>query len=154
MKPYLNNNMTHKLVTAPETMSALGALTLMRSRGIRHLPVVNEAGDLIVGILSDRDLIKIEDMGTPVAKLMSCPIFSFDVNTSLLTITNAMIEHKVSAFLVTNEGEVGGIVTSEDLLLLLSEMLSEQPSAKWVLSEFLVNPRVQKELSVVAGTNI
>lgn len=150
MKPCLANNMSPDLITASESMSALGALSLMRSRGVRHLPVVNEGGDRVLGMLSDRDLIN-KDTDTPIVKLMSSPIFSFDIKTSLLVITNSMIEHKVSAFLVTEEGRATGIVTSEDLLILLSEMLAEQSGAKWVLSEFLLHPKVQKK-TVAAGT--
>lgn len=154
MNPNLANNMTHKLVTANENMSAYGALTLMKSRGIRHLPVVDEQGDFIVGMLSDRDLVRLDKSDIPVAKIMSTPILSFDVNAPILNVTNAMIEQKVSAFLVTKEGEVEGIVTSEDLLLLLSEMLAQQPSAKWILSEFLVNPKFQNKILANTGATI
>lgn len=147
MKPLLTHNMTHKLVTVRQNVRAAEALELMKSHGFRHLPVLDDKGEYIVGMLSDRDLLKSSQPEVTVSNLMSVPILFFDIATPMLAVATAMVDKKVSAFLVTNNGEVEGIVTSEDLLVLLAEILSEDSSAKWILGEFLVNPKSQRNFN-------
>ncbi len=48
--------MTAPAITVESTMTVLGALSLMTSRRIRHLPVVN--GGELVGVVSIGDLVK------------------------------------------------------------------------------------------------
>lgn len=147
MKPLLTHNMTHKVVTVKRNVPAHEAQAIMRNQLIRHLPVVDEAGELVIGMLSDRDLLRSPHPDKPVYELMSSPILSFDINTPMLVVASAMVERKMSAFLVTNDSEIEGIVTSEDLILLLIDILKKEPSPKWILSDFLVNPMMQKVLS-------
>ena len=52
----LRNVMTRKVVTIPESASFAEARRKMISRGIRHLPVVNDEGKL-VGLLAFRRLL-------------------------------------------------------------------------------------------------
>jgi CBS domain-containing protein len=58
----LKKVMTRKVVTIPENVSFAEARRKMISRGIRHLPVVNDDGKL-VGLLAFRQLID-EFLGT------------------------------------------------------------------------------------------
>jgi len=53
--------MTRPVVTCREDARVLDALLLMRKKGIRHLPVLNAAGQLR-GIVSIRDLIAVTQL--------------------------------------------------------------------------------------------
>lgn len=154
MKPELKNNMTHSLVTISKYATASEAYKVMTAEWIRHLPVKDDSQDYIIGILSDRDLLRSPHPTTPVLELMSAPVRSYDISTPVRTVVSSMIEEKLSAFLITNKDEVVGIVTSEDMLLLLSQLLKEDPSAKWILSEFLVNPVLQRSIDLAAQAGI
>lgn len=154
MKVSLKNNMTENLILIEKHVTASEAYKIMSEHFIRHLPVVDETGEYIVGILSDRDLLRSPHPQTLVQDLMSSPVKTFDVETPVLTVVNAMVDEKKSAFIITGEDKIMGIVTSEDMLMLLSKILSEDTSAKWVLSEFLVNPLFQKTVNMAAQAGI
>jgi CBS domain-containing protein len=62
LKTLLKEVMTKKVVTIPEDVSFAEARKKMISRGIRHLPVVNEEGKL-VGLLAIRRVLD-EFLGT------------------------------------------------------------------------------------------
>jgi CBS-domain-containing membrane protein len=54
--------MTASLITIKEDSPVTGALALMRQFNIRHLPVVNDKGEL-TGIISIRDIARaVDDM--------------------------------------------------------------------------------------------
>lgn len=108
------------------------AYALMRSKGVRHLPVVDEHG-LIVGIISDRDMqraMQVEqsdftsgyparvsfDPQVVVRDFMSWPVETIDEKSSLADAAKLLLHKKISALLVTRGLEVAGIVTSDDLL--------------------------------------
>jgi CBS domain-containing protein len=57
--------MSPELVTAPESMGVTEAIELMRSRGIRRLPIVNDENRL-VGIVTIDDLLEV------LAEELSC----------------------------------------------------------------------------------
>lgn len=154
MKPTLKENMTHSLITIKESALVSEAQRLMLSEWIRHLLVTNVNGDSVVGILSDRDLLRAPSLHTSVGELMSTPVRCYDVNTPLRNVAQAMIDNKMSAFLITDGSSVAGIITSEDLLLLLAKMLKDEPSPKWVLSELMVNPVIQKAVDMTAQAGI
>ncbi|MNL75988.1 hypothetical protein D3C87_2018830 [compost metagenome] len=66
-----------------------------------------------------------------------------------------MIEEKVSAYLITDNDEVIGIVTTEDMLVLLENFLTEADSARpRTLLDFLMNPVVQKTVRMVSDAGI
>lgn len=154
MKATLRNNMTHNLVTINKHATAEEAYKLMVTSWIRHLPVVDDSGEYIVGMLSDRDLLRSPHPKTPIFELMSSPVKTFDVETPVKTVVQAMIDGKVSAFIITGKEEIVGIVTSEDMLILLSKALEEEQSPKWILSEFLVNPIFQRTINMASQAGI
>ncbi|MEN0059450.1 MAG: CBS domain-containing protein [Bdellovibrio sp.] len=154
MKPALENNISRKLVTIQKNMKASEAYALMANEWIRHLPVVDDKGEMVIGMISDRDVLRASRPDKPVAELMSSPVRTFDIGTPIRTVVTAMIDAKMSAFLITERDEIVGIITSEDMLLLLAQLLKEEASAKWILSEFLVNPLLQKTVTMTAQAGI
>jgi CBS domain-containing protein len=154
MKVALKNNISRRLITLNKHALANEAYKLMNERVIRHLPVTDDTGEYIVGMLSDRDLLRSPHPTTPIYELMSTPVRTFDVDTSVREVLNAMIEEKKSAFIVTGKEGIEGIVTIEDMLILLRQVLQDEESPKWILSEFLVNPVFQQTVNMVSQAGI
>ncbi len=115
------------------------AVQAMQSMEVRHLPVVDEQGDL-VGIVSDRDLgrymLQFEEgreaqeailarSRTSVASIMSTDVASVDEDAELEEIVEAMLDHHVGAIpVVDGEGKVAGIVSYVDVLRAIQQGLS------------------------------
>lgn len=156
MKIALKDHMTRKLITVGKNESAAEALRLMTNYWIRHLPVLDEEQDYIVGMISERDLLRSPHPETPVAKLMSTPLKTFPVDAPMKAVVDAMIEEKVSAFLITKDDEVVGIVTSEDMLVLLDQILKKDESADapWVLGDLFANPLLQRTAYLVGQAGV
>lgn len=120
------------------------ALELVRQRGIRHLPVV-ENGTL-VGIVSDRDLkramastatsLERHELRYLLDKLTAGEIMTSTVITAgrMLPIEEAarlMVKEKISALPVTEDGRLIGIVTETDVLeLFVRGMGAGEPSSR------------------------
>lgn len=151
MKKTVNETMSTQIITIGWNERMETAWRRMQERRIRHLPVVNENGEA-VGMLSDRDVQRamisqldpevtqvisdetIEfDQNAHVRDYMSWPARTVEAGSDLRLVTERMISEKVSAFLVTHEGRVTGIVTSEDLLQVLSDLLADPktPATRW-----------------------
>lgn len=154
MKMALKDHMTRTLITINRTATSAEAQRLMTNYWIRHLPVVDEAEEFIIGMLSERDLLAATSADVPVEEIMSTPIQTFSINTSVREVVDAMIDEKISAFLITKENEVVGIVTSEDMLILLDQMLKQEGSHGWDLSELLVNPALQRAAYLMGQAGI
>jgi len=100
------------------------AYRVMEEFRIRHLPVLNDLGD-VTGILSYKNLLtNTSVLAMPVEYFMSFPIVEIPENTSLKKAVLTLLEQKISSLLVTNaQYEVVGIVTTDDLLWHLASQL-------------------------------
>lgn len=122
--------MSNNLIITHSEETLVNAYRLMREQNIRHLPVVDE-GKFIVGILSDRDIVRAmnvkksshfqQDMELSeeliVKNFMSWPVYTVGESTSLMRTAEEMLKQKVSAFLVEDENSnIKGIITSDDIL--------------------------------------
>lgn len=154
MKIALKDHMSRKLVTVSHDATAKEAHRLMTNHWIRHLPVLDESSGYIVGIISDRDLLRSPSPEIPVEELMTSPFKTFDVETPLADVVESMIEDKISAYLITNDDDVVGLVTSEDMLFVLDSILKEDEGKTWVLNEILTNPSLQRAAYIVGQTGI
>lgn len=126
--------MTRNVVCISPKDSLSDAYEIMVEWEIRHLPVL--AGDALVGILSDRDVIlkaeqsekgivvphiPVEEAMTP--KPLTCGLF-----TDVAHLAATMVEHRIDSIPVVDEsGALAGLVTSSDLLQLLAEEQEEAP---------------------------
>ncbi|MGZ3773517.1 MAG: CBS domain-containing protein [Pseudobdellovibrionaceae bacterium] len=151
----LKDHMTRELITIGRTSTLAEAHRVMTNHWIRHLPVVDDAEEYIIGMLSERDLFSASTTpNIPVEKIMSKPLRTFSVDTSVKTVVEAMIDEKISAFLITKEDEIVGIVTSDDLLVLLDQMLKMEEPQKWDLSDLLANPTLQRTAYIIGQSGI
>ena len=111
-------------LTAETTVAE--AMELFEARNFRHLPVLDEAGDLI-GMVSDRDLLRylagvdaaqppLHGGDTQVNTLMQSPLLTAGVETDVRYIARLFVERRIGAVPIVNEGQLVGIITRSDLL--------------------------------------
>jgi len=116
--------MTRDVVVVSPTVTAGIAARMMERLRIRHLPVV-EDGQL-VGILSDRDLLK-HTPGTRCGAAMTAAPVTCLSNASVSHVAKLMLDHKIDSIpIVSYSGALTGLVTSTDLLALLVEQNEAQ----------------------------
>lgn len=112
---------------------------IMQENDYRHLPVVE--GGRLVGIVTDRDLrqaspspatsLSVYEISYLLAKLtvdqvMSTPVRTVHPDDSVLEAASLMLEARISALPVVDEGDLVGILTTTDLLRALVERLSAE----------------------------
>jgi len=132
------------VVTITPKTSLPAAVRLMRQRGIRHLPVVDD--DVLVGIVSDRDLK--QAMASPatslethelnyllealtVDEIMTRAVITVGRRFPIEEAARLMVKEKVSALPVTETGRLVGIVTETDVLeMFVKAMGAGEPSSR------------------------
>lgn len=105
------------------------ARDLMRQHGIRHLPVLD--GGKLVGLLSDRDLARLE--GFPmidfdlvsVPDAMSTELFTVSPDAPARDVARTMHERRYGSAIVAEGSAVLGIFTTTDALRVLADVLAE-----------------------------
>jgi CBS domain-containing protein len=131
--------MRRPIVTIAVDTPVREAVTLMRERGIRHLPVLDAEGRLI-GIVTDRDLRHVifdvalgrvgddsEDGGDlPVREVMTWGVVTVAPTSDLRAAIGVMRERPLGAMPVVEAGRVVGILTERDLLDALQALLRER----------------------------
>lgn len=116
--------MTPKPRTVRSNTSVDAALDLLWSLDVRHLPVLDEEGEL-VGMLSDRDLGSYVksftdgegDASGRVGDLMSTDVVTVETDAELSDVIDTLIEQKIGAVpVVDGEGRLAGIISYVDVL--------------------------------------
>lgn len=113
--------MTHAPVTVSEEMPLAQVLGLMRARAIRHVLVMQ--GERLAGIFSNRDVRRMLDGAeprmlpdVPIVALMTENPVTVSPQAPLLEAARAILEGKIGALPVTEDGRPVGILTSQDAL--------------------------------------
>lgn len=92
---------------------------LMQKKGIRHIPITHHGK--IMGIVSDRDILKIDMSGTfyflKAKNIMSSVLIITDEESSLENIASVLIEEKISCLPVIDKNQkLIGIISRTDIL--------------------------------------
>lgn len=111
--------MTRPVVTAQADTPVGGVRKLLKQAGIRHLPVLD--GDLLVGIVSDRDLRQAPSEVVPVGQIMTRPVFVLSHDTSIRSAARVFRERRIGAMPVLDGRKLVGIVSVVDVLRVLEE---------------------------------
>lgn len=133
-----------EVVTVPPELSVEHAHKLMHRLGVRHLPVVSE--HRLVGMVSDRDILlastRVEEgrivyPPTAVGEVMTLAPKVAGLNAPVPELARTMVEEKIDALpIVSKDNELLGLVTSSDLLLLLTELPAEsQPALSYEIRQ-------------------
>jgi len=107
--------------------SLAAAHQLMRSNGIRHLPVLH--GGKLVGVVSQRDLHFVESLrdvnpdDVPVEEAMTQDVYAVPPRTPLREVVNEMAERKLGSAVVIEGQKIVGVFTTIDALDTLAGVL-------------------------------
>ncbi len=123
-----SNVMTVRVTCVTPGVSLKDAQVEMRRLRVRHLPVT--AQGQLVGILSDRDLLmhaSVEEGGSyafpplSVGAVMTLDPITCPPGAPVSRLVSLMLEHRIDSIpIVTVGGRLAGLVTSSDLLSLLT----------------------------------
>jgi len=140
--------MTRKLVTTSPNEGLNGAWTLLQEHGVRHLPVLE--GDRLVGIVTDRDIrqalpsrattLGVHELLASVDRVTLREIMTKDVVTvtpdqSIPEAARLLVEHRIGALPVVEDGRLVGILTETDVLnayLSLGDVSEIAPQPCWM----------------------
>ncbi len=131
-----------EVVTVPPELSLEAAHRIMLDRALRHLPVVS--GQKLSGILSERELLlaigRAKDghfvyPKVTVGEVMSLAPVSASPNVAVAELARTMVDAKIDAIpVVTAQNVLVGLVTSSDLLRLLTWLpMEQQPTLQFEL---------------------
>ncbi len=119
--------MTSPVTWLPSDSTLLEAWTVMKRKGIHHLPVTAADGTL-VGMISNQDLLpyahELESVNSPgpsaeltLPGVISSRILSAAPTTEIREIAHVMLEERVSGIpILDNSGHPIGILTTSDIL--------------------------------------
>jgi acetoin utilization protein AcuB len=134
---FIRDVMSTPVVTIEPGTALVEAALLMRSKSIRHLPVVEDGN--LTGLLSDRDvqrcspsrLLPVSEetyslvfADTTVEKVMTRLPLTVTSSDSLVDALSLMQESKCGCLPVVDDGALVGILTRGDLLEILNRLLS------------------------------
>jgi len=131
--------MTAEPIFATTEMSVEEVIEVLYENDIRHLPIVDEDGDL-VGIISDRDLRSFalpalsefdnreainDALASSITTIMTGDVISVDVETDVSEVIDLMIQTRAGAVPVVDQDtqELVGIVSYIDVLKALRDAL-------------------------------
>ena len=120
------------MTRVPETIGADQTLEeahrVMRSRRIRHLPVLRRGR--LVGVVTQRDLMLIESLPdvdpaeVPVEDAMSRRLYVARPSSPLAIVARDMAERKLGSAIVVDGARVVGVFTVTDACRALADVLS------------------------------
>jgi CBS domain-containing membrane protein len=120
-------------ITADRSLSALAELFDLHD--VRHVPVIDEEGD-VVGLVSDRDLLRniltdqadvplsVRDAamhGTPVESVMTVEVVTLQPNDTARKAARVLLENKFGCVPITEGTRLVGIITQSDFLKAFAE---------------------------------
>jgi len=135
--------MSAPATTLPSNSPLLEAALTMRRTGFRHLPVVE--GEKLVGIITERDIhrfapsllsrISQEEYNsifenTPLERVMTREPLTVTPATPITQAVAILSEKKLGCLPVVDGTQLVGIITTSDMLELLSRILTGAPVQK------------------------
>jgi CBS domain-containing protein len=125
--------MTRKTVTLSPHHGFAEAVSLMADRHFRHIVVVDTGGQ-ILGVISDRDILRTlartaNWQTKDVSQIMTRDPFTVKRDTPLSVAVAKIVSKRINCLpVLDDEGKVCGIVTSTDLLKAYQKVLESHES--------------------------
>jgi len=106
------------------------ALELLVEHGISGLPVV-DAQDRIVGVVSEKDLLRLFSDGIPesVAAVMTRDPVKVAIDAPLVDVVDCLMTYDFRRVLVHEKGRLVGVVSRSDLMPVILRVLLERADA-------------------------
>ena len=162
----VRNRMTSDPITVNPATSVPEAVRIMREKGIRHLPVVDDGGKLI-GIVAQTDLLhasplqatalSIFEMSYLLANLhvrevMVSPVITVSEDAPLEEAARIMVEKKIGCLPVMHDGELVGLITETNIFETFVEILGgEEASLRVTVRVADVPGELARLAGVIAG---
>lgn len=146
--------MSSQLISISEEKNVGEAENLMAENNIRHLPVVDSFNEL-AGIISATDVAKTLNKQTKIKEAMSPRVRIIKRDENVKKVIAQMLKFKISSILVSHNEDLVGIVTTEDLIQLLYQLIDEDENLKNLeVSTLLDNGWESVEKDDLAEVNI
>ncbi len=115
----VRNIMTREIVSLDNAASVNDAMKLMIEKNIGSVVVTRDRE--IVGILTERDLLKkccpqTQCTTMKAGEVMSSPVVTIDGSAAIGQAADLMADKRIRRLLVTEEGEIQGIITERDVM--------------------------------------
>lgn len=120
--------MRSPVITLNPEMTINDALKLFHENQFHHLPVVS-AEDILVGIVSDRDILRYMGglsenyqprppltLSDRIEPMMKTPVLTASEDTDVRHIARLFVAQRVGAMPITRENKLAGIITHSDIL--------------------------------------
>ena len=158
----VKDRMTPDPVTITPNTSVPEAFRIIREKGIRHLPVVDDE-ERLVGVIARTDLLHASPSAATaptafemsyllanlhVQEVMSSPPITVHENAPLEEAARVMVEKKISCLPVMREGKLVGMITETDIFKTFVEILGGEEASLRVTVRV---PDVRGELARLAG---
>jgi acetoin utilization protein AcuB len=103
------------------------AKEIMAERRIRHLPIVDK-NKTIISLISKHDFTNVDRFqDLPVDLFASQPVVYVSEDTPIRNVALKLLENKISCVLLSGQdSKLVGIITTDDLLFHLAELLKDE----------------------------
>ncbi len=134
----------HPVETVIETCTIIDAAKRMIKHSVGALVITDETGRVPIGIITDRDLVVLVSEGMdPNSATVGClgraPLTSVPVTAGLREVTELMHKQGIRRIPIVDKlGELAGLVSLDDILLLLGREMADAAGA---ISEELIQER-------------
>jgi acetoin utilization protein AcuB len=131
--------MTRNVSTINDDARLLDAALFIRRTGKRHVPIISSTTGKVVGIISDRDVLRLSPSvlehhteqeyndvfeSTAITKVMTPNPLTVSPDSPITDAVQILYTTKVGAVLVVKDGSLEGILSVSDMLGLLNELLA------------------------------
>jgi acetoin utilization protein AcuB len=135
---FVRDRMSKHPLTIQEDVTISNAHRYMEEQEIRHLPVVNKAGEMI-GLVTEEDLLKAEPSSATslsvweihslldrvkVKEVMVQKLITTTEDTPIEEAAHLMLDHKIGCLPVLRNGRLVGIITESDMFRTFMELFA------------------------------
>ncbi len=118
----------------------------------RHAVVLNSKQE-ILGVLTAKSLVKADlskNKTHTIQDFMSSSVLVITKENLLYPLTQRMIEERIDAYLVIDEGKVTGVISSEDLLKVFYQLVLKMKDGPTYQEEIFFKSTIQQYLANIA----